>query len=178
MFIGPDGTLYEGGTFFVRMLLSHNYPFSPPEVQFLTRFYHCNVNSMGHVCLPVLRNSERPPVSHTFLMSSQTSETSLTASSHSTRPVFASQLTSAPVFRNVSLAAAPAEHMFLTCQNTLTPEPISSPTTPLSSQPSLYTLPSSDEFVICGHSVVRSPVGPVTRHSFDSLRTAQPLLRV
>lgn len=126
------------------MVLPHNYPFSPPEVQFLTRFYHCNVNSMGQVCLPLLRNSERSSVSLSSPLVPQTPETSLSSSSIPNRPV-SSQLTSVPVFRNVSLASAPAEHEFLVGyrQNRFLKEPVSSPSTPLSTQPPSFPAPSS-----------------------------------
>ena len=42
---GPSGTVYEGSTFFMDMFFSTHYPFVPPQLVFLTRIYHCNVNA-------------------------------------------------------------------------------------------------------------------------------------
>ncbi|KAL7071212.1 hypothetical protein ACQ4LE_009446 [Meloidogyne hapla] len=53
---GPTDTVYANGTFFAELLFGVNYPFSPPEVGFLTKIYHCNINSQGQVCLGLTRN--------------------------------------------------------------------------------------------------------------------------
>uniref|UniRef100_A0A915LIQ1 Serine palmitoyltransferase 1 n=1 Tax=Meloidogyne javanica TaxID=6303 RepID=A0A915LIQ1_MELJA len=53
---GPPNTVYENGTFFAQLLFGVNYPFSPPEVVFLTKIYHCNINSQGDVYLGLTRN--------------------------------------------------------------------------------------------------------------------------
>ena len=37
------------------MSFPNDYPFSPPTCKFHTRIYHCNVNSLGMVCLDILK---------------------------------------------------------------------------------------------------------------------------
>ncbi|KAI1722166.1 ubiquitin-conjugating enzyme domain-containing protein [Ditylenchus destructor] len=51
---GPKETVYEGGTFFVELRFSDKYPFEPPKLVFLTRIYHCNINSQGKVCMDAI----------------------------------------------------------------------------------------------------------------------------
>uniref|UniRef100_A0A0N5AY88 E2 ubiquitin-conjugating enzyme n=1 Tax=Syphacia muris TaxID=451379 RepID=A0A0N5AY88_9BILA len=53
---GPEDTVYNGGTFFLELSIPKNYPFFPPRVRFLTRIYHCNINTQGVVCVDILRN--------------------------------------------------------------------------------------------------------------------------
>jgi len=40
---GPENTLYEGGTFRLRVILLNGYPFRLPDITFQTRVYHVNV---------------------------------------------------------------------------------------------------------------------------------------
>uniref|UniRef100_A0A914X135 E2 ubiquitin-conjugating enzyme n=1 Tax=Plectus sambesii TaxID=2011161 RepID=A0A914X135_9BILA len=60
---GPEKTVYEGGTFFLELSLGKEYPFEPPKVTFLTRIYHCNIDSHGTICLDVLRDRWSPTMS-------------------------------------------------------------------------------------------------------------------
>ncbi|XP_036126728.1 ubiquitin-conjugating enzyme E2 D2B-like [Molossus molossus] len=62
--IGPQGSPYEGGIFFLDIVFPHFYPFKPPKVQFSTRIYHPNVTKAGRVGLDIL-TSEWSPV-HTI----------------------------------------------------------------------------------------------------------------
>ena len=60
--IGPQGSPYEGGVFFLDIHLPTDYPFKPPKVAFKTRIYHCNVNSDGAICMDVLGTGWGPAV--------------------------------------------------------------------------------------------------------------------
>ncbi|XP_022256539.1 ubiquitin-conjugating enzyme E2 E1 isoform X2 [Limulus polyphemus] len=58
--LGPPGSVYEGGVFFLDIHFSPDYPFKPPKVTFRTRIYHCNVNSQGMICLDILKDNWSP----------------------------------------------------------------------------------------------------------------------
>merc|ERR1712080_704396 len=61
--LGPPGSAYEGGVFFLDIHFSPEYPFKPPKVKFRTRIYHCNVNSQGVICLDILKDKWSPALS-------------------------------------------------------------------------------------------------------------------
>ncbi|XP_050419359.1 ubiquitin-conjugating enzyme E2 E3 [Patella vulgata] len=58
--LGPKGSVYEGGVFFLDIFFSQDYPFKPPKVVFRTRIYHCNINSQGVICLDILKDNWSP----------------------------------------------------------------------------------------------------------------------
>ncbi|XP_045746258.1 ubiquitin-conjugating enzyme E2 E3-like [Mirounga angustirostris] len=58
--LGPPGSVYEGGVFFLDITFSSDYPFKPPKVIFRTRIYHCNINSQGVICLDILKDNWSP----------------------------------------------------------------------------------------------------------------------
>ncbi|XP_076451823.1 ubiquitin-conjugating enzyme E2 E1-like [Babylonia areolata] len=58
--LGPTGSVYEGGVFFLDINFSTEYPFKPPKVTFKTRIYHCNINSQGAICLDILKENWSP----------------------------------------------------------------------------------------------------------------------
>lgn len=58
--MGPVGSPYEGGVFYLNIDLSNDYPFKPPKIIFLTKIYHCNINSSGNICLDILKDQWSP----------------------------------------------------------------------------------------------------------------------
>lgn len=58
--LGPSGTVYQGGVFFLEITFPADYPFKPPKVVFRTRIYHCNINSQGQICLDILKDNWSP----------------------------------------------------------------------------------------------------------------------
>ena len=59
--IGPGDTSFAGGLFYLKIEFPKNYPYSGPEVRFVTPIYHVNVNHiaqpgcpLGHICLSTL----------------------------------------------------------------------------------------------------------------------------
>lgn len=58
--MGPEGSPYAGGIFYLRIEFPHDYPFKPPKVAFITKIYHCNINSSGSICLDILKEQWSP----------------------------------------------------------------------------------------------------------------------
>jgi ubiquitin-protein ligase len=51
--LGPKDSLYENGKFEITIDFCDNYPFSPPNIVFLTTILHPNIN--GKICLNILK---------------------------------------------------------------------------------------------------------------------------
>ena len=58
--MGPVGTPYHGGIFYLNITFPANYPFKPPKVAFVTKIYHPNINSSGGICLDILKDNWSP----------------------------------------------------------------------------------------------------------------------
>ncbi len=58
--MGPEGTPYAGGVFYVRIDFPTDYPFKPPKMVFITKIYHCNINAAGGICLDILKDKWSP----------------------------------------------------------------------------------------------------------------------
>ena len=60
MIIGPSGTPYENGVFYIDVVFPSDYPFKPPDMKFITKIYHPNVSDSGRICLDILKNKWSP----------------------------------------------------------------------------------------------------------------------
>ena len=58
--MGPEDSPYDGGIFNLRIEFPHDYPFKPPKITFITKIYHCNINSAGNICLDILKEQWSP----------------------------------------------------------------------------------------------------------------------
>jgi len=66
--MGPEDSPYQGGVFYLRIDFPRDYPFKPPKMQFLTRIYHCNINSNGGICLDILKDQWSPALTISKLL--------------------------------------------------------------------------------------------------------------
>ena len=58
--MGPEGSPYHNGVFYLRIEFPADYPFKPPKITFITKIYHCNINSAGSICLDILKEQWSP----------------------------------------------------------------------------------------------------------------------
>ena len=58
--MGPEGTPYQGGLFFLDINFPTDYPFKPPKIYFRTKIYHPNISSNGSICLDILKDQWSP----------------------------------------------------------------------------------------------------------------------
>eukprot|EP00162_Nutomonas_longa_P012090 comp20904_c0_seq1/m.43526 comp20904_c0_seq1/g.43526 ORF comp20904_c0_seq1/g.43526 comp20904_c0_seq1/m.43526 type:complete len:160 (-) comp20904_c0_seq1:1337-1816(-) len=71
--VGPPGSPYANGTFFLDITFPAEYPFKPPKVVFRTKIYHCNINSTGAICLDILKDNWSPALTISKVLLSITS---------------------------------------------------------------------------------------------------------
>ncbi|CAH9062074.1 unnamed protein product [Cuscuta europaea] len=57
---GPVGTPYENGVFRMKLILSHDFPHSPPKGYFLTKVFHPNISTNGEICVNALKRDWSP----------------------------------------------------------------------------------------------------------------------
>eukprot|EP00931_Biecheleriopsis_adriatica_P107466 TRINITY_DN81809_c0_g1_i1.p1 TRINITY_DN81809_c0_g1~~TRINITY_DN81809_c0_g1_i1.p1 ORF type:complete len:165 (+),score=26.16 TRINITY_DN81809_c0_g1_i1:40-495(+) len=58
---GPKDSPYEGGQFELQITCTTQYPISAPQVSFVTKIFHPNVNfSTGELCLDILKTDWSP----------------------------------------------------------------------------------------------------------------------
>jgi len=60
MIMGPEGSPYSGGCFFLDINIPPEYPFQPPRVKFTTRVYHPNISKDGQICMDTLKKGWSP----------------------------------------------------------------------------------------------------------------------
>jgi len=66
--LGPEGSPYAGGLFFLNIKFPTDYPMKPPTISFVTRIYHPNINSNGSICLDILKNNWSPALTITKVL--------------------------------------------------------------------------------------------------------------
>lgn len=52
---GPENSPYKTGIFTIEILIPDNYPFSPPNIKFITKVYHPNIDDNGRICLDLIK---------------------------------------------------------------------------------------------------------------------------
>lgn len=57
---GPAGTPYENGVFRMKLILSSDFPHSPPKGYFLTKIFHPNIANNGEICVNTLKKDWNP----------------------------------------------------------------------------------------------------------------------
>lgn len=57
---GPAGTPYENGIFRMKLLLSRDFPHSPPKGYFMTKIFHPNIATSGEICVNTLKKDWNP----------------------------------------------------------------------------------------------------------------------
>lgn len=66
--IGPENSPFAGGIFNLSIRFPENFPFRAPEVRFITKVYHPNINSRGEICLDILKDQWSPALSVSKLL--------------------------------------------------------------------------------------------------------------
>lgn len=57
---GPPGTPYEGGVFRMKLVLSQDFPQTPPKGYFMTKIFHPNIAKNGEICVNTLKKDWKP----------------------------------------------------------------------------------------------------------------------
>lgn len=65
---GPEETPFVGGNFRIKLVISSDYPNSPPKGFFLTKIFHPNVANNGDICVNTLKKDWTPDVTLTHVL--------------------------------------------------------------------------------------------------------------
>jgi len=60
---GPEDTPFAGGRFHLIIDFPSDYPFKPPQMQFITPIFHPNISASGEICLDILHSQWSPVLS-------------------------------------------------------------------------------------------------------------------
>ena len=67
---GPDDSPYKDRYFYLSISIPIKYPFDPPNIKFITKICHPNINSNGQICLDILKKNWTPVLTiHKILLS-------------------------------------------------------------------------------------------------------------
>ena len=66
--MGPEDTPYHNGVFYLEIWFPSDFPFKPPKLNFITKIYHPNIDSVGNICLDILNVNWSPVISVTKLL--------------------------------------------------------------------------------------------------------------
>jgi ubiquitin-conjugating enzyme E2 D/E len=66
--VGPENSPYVDGLFYLKIDFPYDYPFKPPKISFITKIYHCNINSSGGICLDILKDEWSPALTVSKLL--------------------------------------------------------------------------------------------------------------
>ncbi|CAD8164393.1 unnamed protein product [Paramecium pentaurelia] len=66
---GPDDSPYKSYLFFLNFQFSNEYPQIPPQVTFMNKIFHPNINILGYIYLSILKDDWRSDYTiYTILM--------------------------------------------------------------------------------------------------------------
>lgn len=67
---GPVGTPFENGVFRMKLILTPDFPLSPPKGYFVTKIFHPNVSNNGEICVNTLKKDWKSSLGlrHVFLV--------------------------------------------------------------------------------------------------------------
>lgn len=92
----PNSNIYNQAAFQIEIKLPPEYPFKAPELRFVTKIYHPNVDDQGKICVDVLNSNEtfKPTTSLTEVVKAVVTLIDHPNIDHALTPEIAAQYTS------------------------------------------------------------------------------------